>query len=191
MSPIPGFSRAPRSGSASSIFEVVSVQPANPPPTEATLDTDLPGNNATVQHYRYLTALSPNDDWVAAEARPLLSLVGVTPSVMAVLQASLTLYTPPGFAPRAQRVELDPSLQRALFATNWTFAPAMGGSLTFQVVPATPTSSTWRDFQVQSNPALSWEYWNGTSWWKLSGLTDSTGHLCNDGDVVFAVPADL
>lgn len=173
------------------IFEVISVQPTNPPPTEATLDTDLPGNNATVQHYRYLTALSPNDDWVNAEARPLLSLAGAAPPVVALLEASLTLNAPLGFAPRVQRVELDPSQQWAVLATNWTFTPAMGVSLTFHVVPATSTSSTWRNFQVQSNPALSWEYWNGTSWWKLSGLTDSTGHLCNDGDVVFAVPADL
>jgi hypothetical protein len=90
-----------------------------------------------------------------------------------------------------QRVALDPSQQWAVLGQNWTFTPAMGGTLTFQVVPSTPTSSTWRDFQVQSNPALSWEYWNGSSWWKLAGLTDSTGNLCNDGSVVFTVPTDL
>src|SRR5262249_5588998 len=147
--------------------------------------------NATVHHYRYLTALSPNNDWVDAEARPLLSLAGVASSLVDVLEASLTLYAPAGFTPRVQLVTLDPSRQWAVFTTNWTFAPAVAGNLTFQVVPSAPKSAIWRDFQVQSNPALSWEYWNGSSWWKLPHLTDSTGHLCNDGSVVFAVPADL
>ncbi len=178
-------------GIGTEIFEVVSVQPVAPHPTEATLSANLPGNNATVHHYRYLTALSPNNDWVTAEARPLLSLAGVAQPVIDALEASLTLYAPPGFTPRAQLVALDPSQQWAVLATNWTFTPAVAASLTFQVVPTTPKSSIWRDFQVQSNPALSWEYWNGSSWWKLPGLTDSTGHLCSDGSVVFAVPADL
>lgn len=43
------------------------------------------------------------------------------------------------------------------------------------------------------NPALSWEYWNGDSWWALDGteLVDRTSNLLVDGIVSFAVPADL
>jgi hypothetical protein len=43
------------------------------------------------------------------------------------------------------------------------------------------------------NPALSWEYWNGDSWWALDGtnLVDRTSNLLADGTVSFAVPADL
>jgi hypothetical protein len=43
------------------------------------------------------------------------------------------------------------------------------------------------------NPALSWEYWNGQSWWALddTGLLDRTANLLVDGGVFFVVPPDL
>jgi hypothetical protein len=49
-----------------------------------------------------------------------------------------------------------------------------------------------------SNPELSWEYWNGTGWWKLKqvqngvpSLTDTTQNLRHGGVVRFEVPPDL
>jgi hypothetical protein len=42
-----------------------------------------------------------------------------------------------------------------------------------------------------SNPELSWEYWNGSAWWKLASLSDGTGHLKRSGKISFKVPADL
>jgi hypothetical protein len=42
-----------------------------------------------------------------------------------------------------------------------------------------------------NNPELSWEYWNGSAWWKLTGLDDRTGHLKRSGKINFEVPADL
>jgi hypothetical protein len=44
-----------------------------------------------------------------------------------------------------------------------------------------------------ANPALSWEYWNGRSWWALGGgnLADSTANLLFGGGVFFDVPADM
>jgi hypothetical protein len=43
------------------------------------------------------------------------------------------------------------------------------------------------------NPALSWEYWNGRSWWALDAarFVDRTANLLLNGGVFFAVPADL
>ena len=43
------------------------------------------------------------------------------------------------------------------------------------------------------NPALSWEYWNGRSWWALdgAGLVDATSNLLVDGGLFFIVPADF
>lgn len=41
-----------------------------------------------------------------------------------------------------------------------------------------------------SNPALSWEYWNGRSWWALE-WGDTTGNLQSDGGIFFRVPKDL
>jgi hypothetical protein len=42
-----------------------------------------------------------------------------------------------------------------------------------------------------TNPALSWEYWNGTGWWRLDIDVDQTKNLKNSGVVKFSVPADL
>ena len=38
---------------------------------------------------------------------------------------------------------------------------------------------------------MSWEYWNGTGWWKLDAVNDETLNLKRSGAVKFAVPADL
>lgn len=42
-----------------------------------------------------------------------------------------------------------------------------------------------------SNPALSWEYWNGTGWWALGNIRDDTLSLKHTGGVIFTVPQDL
>ncbi|MFN7397657.1 MAG: baseplate J/gp47 family protein [Sandaracinobacter sp.] len=44
-----------------------------------------------------------------------------------------------------------------------------------------------------ANPDLSWEYWNGNSWWTLDtqNLRDTTADLLVDGGVFFTVPVDL
>ncbi len=44
-----------------------------------------------------------------------------------------------------------------------------------------------------ANPDLSWEYWNGSSWWALdaTALTDSTADLLVSGKVGFTVPRDM
>ncbi|MFL5231406.1 MAG: hypothetical protein ACJ8DM_00575 [Microvirga sp.] len=44
-----------------------------------------------------------------------------------------------------------------------------------------------------ANPALSWEYWNGSSWWALDAgtFTDRTANLLLTGGVFFTVPADV
>ncbi|MDB5678531.1 baseplate J/gp47 family protein [Sphingomonas bacterium] len=46
-----------------------------------------------------------------------------------------------------------------------------------------------------ANPALSWEYWNGASWWALDteafGFTDRTANLQISQGVFFKAPADV
>jgi hypothetical protein len=51
----------------------------------------------------------------------------------------------------------------------------------------------WRIYSPMRarNPALSWEYWNGSNWWRIDGLDDTTLDLQQSGDVQFCVPADL
>ena len=41
-----------------------------------------------------------------------------------------------------------------------------------------------------SNPALSWEYWNGKGWWSLE-ILDGTERLASTGFVTFTVPSDI
>ena len=44
-----------------------------------------------------------------------------------------------------------------------------------------------------ANPALSWEYWNGSAWWALGTdeFSDGTGHFQTNGCVRFTVPPDI
>lgn len=44
---------------------------------------------------------------------------------------------------------------------------------------------------TSTNPALSWEYSNGTGWWKLDPVQDGTANLKQSGPVRFTVPDDL
>ncbi|NOT62068.1 MAG: hypothetical protein HOP19_17785 [Acidobacteria bacterium] len=44
---------------------------------------------------------------------------------------------------------------------------------------------------TSNNPELSWEYWNGTGWWKLPITLDETQHLKATGNVEFVVPSDI
>ncbi|RYE87439.1 MAG: hypothetical protein EOP19_04270, partial [Hyphomicrobiales bacterium] len=38
------------------------------------------------------------------------------------------------------------------------------------------------------NPDLSWEFWDGQSWWQLEKVIDGTGNLVASGDIEFVVP---
>ena len=42
-----------------------------------------------------------------------------------------------------------------------------------------------------TNPALSWEYFDGQAWWRIKGLFDGTSNLRTTGAVTFCVPAGL
>jgi hypothetical protein len=44
---------------------------------------------------------------------------------------------------------------------------------------------------TSTNPELSWEYWNGTGWWKLDVTLDETQNLKTSGALRFEVPADM
>jgi len=51
----------------------------------------------------------------------------------------------------------------------------------------------WKIFQPPrpTNPRLSWEYWNGLSWWSIPDVGDETANLVTTGDVTFCVPPEL
>jgi hypothetical protein len=74
---------------------------------------------------------------------------------------------------------------------DWSVAP-----------PATPPPITlvidgavgsWSHLvgDTSSNPALSWEYWNGKGWWNLDNVVDGTQNLKSTGALQFNVPNDI
>lgn len=75
-------------------------------------------------------------------------------------------------------------------AAPWALPPPIvGGDVSF-IIDAAMQAWVGQLSDTTSNPALSWEYWNGTGWWSLD-TTDGTQHLKRSGSVVFDVPADL
>lgn len=69
---------------------------------------------------------------------------------------------------------------------NWYFS----GFLT-TIDSAQPGEWVRYTGDVSSNPELTWEYWNGSGWWKIDPIQDGTANLKQTGDIEFAVPQDL
>ncbi|MGY4404079.1 hypothetical protein [Bradyrhizobium sp. USDA 3315] len=62
--------------------------------------------------------------------------------------------------------------------------------VTVDLVSKSASQTTYAPPRPRS-PELSWEYWNGQSWWKIVVTTDTTGYLVSSGDIIFDVPDDL
>ncbi|MDR5761449.1 hypothetical protein [Caballeronia sp. LZ035] len=73
----------------------------------------------------------------------------------------------------------------------WDVKPAPAAAAVSFLVDG--TLSDWVQVlgDTSSNPALSWEYWNGTGWWRLPLTQEDTGNLRNSGPVRFVVQSDL
>ena len=74
--------------------------------------------------------------------------------------------------------------------------PGTGGHVlnaTFGAVFRLAAGTSWTSSldDTSTNPELSWEYWNGTGWWKLVVTRDDTQNLKISGNVKFKVPRDL
>jgi hypothetical protein len=94
--------------------------------------------------------------------------------------------------PDQQTVLGDPGGPFLVLQAPWTVPPqAAGGNITFEIPPAPPGPWTADQQPVVANPELSWEYWNGSSWWLLDLQGDATRNLLQSGAVTFAVPVDL
>jgi predicted phage baseplate assembly protein len=80
----------------------------------------------------------------------------------------------------------------AVFALPHEWVDDIGGA-SFALVAGAPPDWSTLGPALPANPALSWEYWNGQSWWALEGrnLIDGTANLLVNGGVSFAVPTDI
>jgi hypothetical protein len=93
--------------------------------------------------------------------------------------------------PSHQGVLSSPDDSFVVLQSPWSALPTVsGGHLTLQIPGE--TAATWVADQkpVDVNPELSWEYWDGSSWLRLSAA-DGTHNLLQSGNVVFTVPTEL
>jgi hypothetical protein len=74
----------------------------------------------------------------------------------------------------------------------WTVSPqVVSGQISFAIPPAAPQPWNADQQPVVANPELSWEYWNGSSWWLLELTGDRTRNLIQSGPITFVVPDDF
>jgi hypothetical protein len=129
----------------------------------------------------------------------LVPLLRLNPATTGNWDAALlgrTYLVFPGADPLKQRgtaFQVDANRRPILvaLAQHWTTAPPDTGSGAQFVVDGAVANWTGQLGDTSSNPDLSWEYWNGTGWWKLDAVNDETLNLKRSGAVKFAVPADL
>ena len=82
-----------------------------------------------------------------------------------------------------------PRATRIALGRAWDSSPTAAQSF---ALDATVTGWALVRSDTATNPALSWEYWNGTGWWRLDLKDpDGTHNLRNTGDVTFVVPSDI
>ncbi|HWA89516.1 MAG TPA: baseplate J/gp47 family protein [Rhizomicrobium sp.] len=114
------------------------------------------------------------------------------------------------YFPDLQFTDIDPARQQAVAVLDdgqptphalrialgraWDTDPSAAQAF---ALDATVTRWSLVRSDITTNPAISWEYWNGTGWWRLDpdpavdNLKDATSNLRNSGDVSFIVPRDL
>jgi hypothetical protein len=120
--------------------------------------------------------------------RPTIDLTNVDPSIVSALSNGTVLFN--GFVPASQTVT--DVLQAANVAVLSAATTAVLGTNVDIIVLVNPFGS-WSTFAPPPthNPTLSWEYYDGTAWRPIPGLTDGTQALAQTGKVIFCVPKDL
>lgn len=160
----------------------------------ATLDRDLDVPTtppATVDYWMPAAPPTPND-------RRVVPLLQLNPAGNGNWDAALLdriLLALPGGNPvwqkgHAFQADVNGHPMLVDLATIWVLPPPLVGGQVDFIVDAAVQTWTGQLSDTTSNPALSWEYWNGTGWWSLNA-TDGTQHLKRSGAITFKVPADL
>jgi hypothetical protein len=91
---------------------------------------------------------------------------------------------------KAFRVGADNRPELIELAHAWTSVPVPGNNAMFRLDASIGSWARSLD-DTATNPELSWEYWNGTGWWKLVITRDDTANLKISGQIGFTVPPDL
>jgi hypothetical protein len=147
---------------------------------KARLASALPGSVNAVD---YVSVEKIQD--VTAALRPALDVdkkFGVRTAV----------FTFPDLSPKHQHVMANtPDLANrrwVVLAEAWTQQPSAAETL---IIDASALGSIEAVPARASNPTLSWEYWDGSSWGQIPGVRDETDSLVKSGQVKFCVPANV
>jgi hypothetical protein len=155
---------------------VATLQPAPAPPVPA---------NTPARYW--------HPEPTGGRVAPSLSLAAANRNWDARLLDRATLIFDSNFAPATQTgkaVSVDSAGHPILIALDrpWTNAPAAAPNIVLDAAVGIWTSQMGDN---SANPQLAWEYWNGSSWWKLTVTLDETLNLKTTGRVCFVVPTDL
>lgn len=163
-------------------------------------DEPVPAREAILEavHGSTLMGSGPVTYWIQNDAirlrdwriLPVLDLDGIDAAVRDDMAVSVLRFLA---TPNDQTIIYEndrDDLPRAVLNAAWTQLP--GTPVAFDVI-SLPVLGPYAFFEParDRNPELFWEYWNGTSWWRIPGLVDNTANLLTTGDVSFCVPADL
>ena len=174
---------------------IIKIDKIDPAPTgstarTATLEKDLPEGAATVQ---YQNVASPDD--VTVRLRPAVHLEALPDAITSALAQPNTkaiLAFPDLDAPRQPLLRVFPDQDIALLRNPWPEdlkRPEPRQVAMF----ASADVAEWKGAEPPRprNPHLSWEYWDGSTWWQIPGVDDQTGDLVTSGPITFCVPDNL
>lgn len=120
-----------------------------------------------------------------------MSTQGIHPKTLQLMQAG-ALYFSSKVQPQRQRivpmtVTVDPGF--VLLDRAWIKPPTTVAVM----VTVDAAQSAWTAYQPQTaaNPELSWEYFDGSGWWKIDGLMDGTAYFLHDGEITFCLPSNI
>ena len=168
------------------VYEVVDFDAGN---SLATLDRDLDGDLTQPITYK----VGEED---SASIRPMLKLDNSSNNWDASLLDTISLRFEAPADPLLQKgaafkIDLNRHPERIALKDAWDTPPPVVGNKVQFLVDGSVGSWVAQLGDTSSNPELSWEYWNGTGWSKLSPVTDATLNLKRTGIVTFEVPEDL
>jgi hypothetical protein len=160
-----------------------------------TLDSKIAGASNPALKYQYADPLDLGTPNLPARLLPLLTQNLSTP-VAAALNSGGAYFSNAEPSPNPLLFADTAAAPRINVFTNaWDTAhlPTIpAGKLNFVLT----TNSLFTAFttladETSSNPALSWEYFDGNAWWKIPNLDDETANLLYTGTVTFCVPPNL
>lgn len=155
----------------------------------AVLKPDIVGEIGDTQFY-FLVLASEDASFAI---RPTVQINGpVTGHIdvtKLIVKFDATRYVPGLRQPPFHDKTPDETKDWLVLAASWVGDAPETGTAVELIQPGEASQATTPP--AMRNPELSWEYWNGTTWWQIPGLEDFTNNLVKSGNVKFCVPADI